>query len=167
MKIYENSRIRVTLTDEQFEQFGGGRATILSHAMVVLGNRSEAALLDVENEQPIDAEIRTSALENIMVDYLAEHAHYNVNDILSRMMAGRIMSQGMERDIEIATAFATTELRENPNHPELATARESLVRRIEDEKKYRKSRANSGWQIEIIGPMPTQIGMCRYQAVAA
>jgi hypothetical protein len=77
------------------------------------------------------------------------------------------MSEGMQRDVSAATVYATTELRENPNHPAISDARESIINRIEVEKKYRESRANSDWEIEIIGTMPSQIGMCRYQEVAA
>jgi hypothetical protein len=167
MQTFENNRIRVTLTDEQFASFGGGRATILSHAMMVLGNRSEAALLDSENEQPTDDEIIKTALDDIMIEYLADHCRYDITDTIMRYITARIMPEGMKREIESAVAYAQNELRENPNHPALAAARESIVRRIEDEKNYRKSRARCNWQIDIIGDMPDQIGMCRFQEVAA
>ena len=167
MQTFENGRIRVTLTDEQFDSFGGGRATILSHAMMVLGNRCEAALLDSENEQPTGAEIIKTALDDIMIEYLSEHCRYNVNETIMRYITARIMPQGMRREIESAIAYAQNELCENPKHTALSAARESLIRRIEDEKTYRKSRARCNWKIEIIGPMPEQIGMCRFQEVAA
>lgn len=164
MKTFENGTIRVNLTDEQFESFGGGRSDILSHAMMVLGNRSESALM--ENETPDENDIKKTAIENLTIDFLSDHCHYNVNDIIMRMTTGRIMSQGMQRDVETARAYAEREFTENPT-PALTAARESIARQIESERSYRRSRSNCGWQIEIIGVMPQQIGMCRYQEVAA
>jgi hypothetical protein len=162
MKIYENTTIRVFLTDEQSEQWGHCRADILSHAMSVLGNRSEAALISAEPITP--PEIMDRAIEDLTVNYLVDHCRYNANEVIMRMTTGRGVSGGMQRDVETARAYATSELRENPS-PHLSAARNALKRLLGEEQKYRNSRARSDWRIDIIGIMPTQIGMCRYREV--
>ncbi len=164
MKTYENRTIRVTLTDEQSARWNDCRATILSHAMVVLGNRSEGKI--VATETPTDEEIRTEAIERLRDEFILEHCRYNPCDVLMRLATGRIMSAGMWRDVETAVAHAHEEIERNPL-PHLTSAREALQRRIDDEIRYRRSRANSEWNIEIIGIMPSQIGMCRYQEANA
>jgi hypothetical protein len=159
MKTYENARIRVTLTEEQSARFDDRRDIILSHAMSVLGNRAEAAILETETVS--DAEATESAVEELTYQYLSEHCRYNLGETLMRMNGGHRMSEGMSADVSAARAYARNELLNNPSLVELG--RKSLTLRAEDEKQYRRARGNSEWQIEIIGSMPKQIGMCRYQ----
>jgi len=71
------------------------------------------------------------------------------------------MSEGMIADVNAAKVYARTELKNNPHL--LSIGREILEKRAGDEKEYRQNKAKSEWQIEIIGDMPAQIGMCRYQ----
>jgi len=58
MPVYENSRIRVTVSNEISARFDNSRALILSQAMVILGNRSEAGLLEAEMAVITPEEIR-------------------------------------------------------------------------------------------------------------
>lgn len=159
MKTYENARIRVTLTDEQSAKWNDRRDLILSHAMSVLGNRSEAAILETETVS--DDEANESAIEELTYQYLSEHCRYNLAETLMRMNGGHRMSEGMSADVSAARTYARNELLNNPDFIELG--RKSLMMRADDEKQYRRARGNSEWQIEIIGLMPKQIGMCRYQ----
>jgi hypothetical protein len=164
MKTYENARIRVTLTDEQSANFDDCRATILSHAMRILGNRSEVNIL--ENEQPEEREIRNEAFDILKHEHLQEHCHYNYGELLMRMMGGHRMSDGMHRDIENANIYASEMLERNPA-PYLERAKQSLADRQQLELRYRHRFADQNWDIQIIGDMPEQIGMCRYQEVVA
>ena len=157
MKTYENARIRVTLTDEQSQKWHDSRALILSHAMSVLGNRSEAKILETETVS--DDEATVSAIEELTYQYLSEHCRYNLSETLMRMNGGHRMSEGMSADVSAARAYARNELLNNPSLVELG--RKSLNLAAMHEKQYRAARGNSEWQIEIIGDMPEQIGMCR------
>lgn len=158
MKTYENARILVSLTDEQSAKYQDCRAEILSHAMSVIGNRSEAEILETEEISDDDATEATT--EELIYQYLAEHCRYNLSETLMRLRGGHRMSEGMSADVSAAEAFAALELRNNPEL--LDIGRKILAAAAEREQKYRRSRANSEWNIEIIGPMPAQIGMCRY-----
>lgn len=158
MKIYENTRIRVTLTEEQSQRFNHSRGEILSHAMAVLGNRSERAILETETISNEDVEQET--IEELTYQYLSEHCRYNLNNVLMRMYGGYRMSEGMQADVSAAKMYARSALINNPKLIEIG--KKSLQLRANEEKRYRQSRANSNWKIEIIGEMPKQIGMCRY-----
>lgn len=164
MKTYENARIRVTLTDEQSANFDDCRATILSHAMRILGNRSEVALL--EQEKPTEREIRNEAFDILVHEHLQQYCRYNYGELVMRMMGGHRLSDGMHRDIENARAYATTEIERNPA-PYIKQAVELWHERQQLEMRYRHRFADQEWNIEIIGDMPEQIGMCRYQEVTA
>lgn len=157
MKIYENSKIRVTLTNDQSAKFDDCRDLILSHAMSILGNRAKAAILETETVS--DAEANEAAIEELTYQYLSEHCHYDLGETLMRLNGRHRMSEGMAADVEAARAYACNELLNNPDLVELG--RKSLELRAEDEKQYRRARGDSEWQIEIIGSMPEQIGMCR------
>ncbi len=159
MKIYENARIRVTLTDEQSARFNDRRDLILSHAMRVLGHRSELSILATETVS--DDEARTETMEILTYQYLSEHCRYNLGETLMRMNGGHRMSCGMSADVDAAHAQARNELIENPALIELG--RKSLADKLNLDRKYSGRIASSEWQIEIIGDMPKQIGMCRYQ----
>ena len=159
MKTYENTRIRVTLTDEQSAKWNNRRDLILSHAMSVLGNRSEAKILETETVS--DDEAAASAIEALTYQYLSEHCRYNLAETLMRMNGGHRMSTGMSSDVSAAKTHARNELLNNPSLVDLG--RKSLSFATMHEIQYRTARGNSEWQIEIIGEMPTWIGMCRYQ----
>jgi len=159
MKTYENARIRVTLTDEQSAKWNDRRDLILSHAMSVLGNRSEAKILETETVS--DDEATASALDELTYQYLSEHCRYSLAETLMRMNGGHRMSEGMSADVSAARAYARNELLNNPSLVELG--HKSLSFAAMHEKQYRINRGNSEWQIEIIGAMPAWIGMCRYQ----
>jgi len=159
MKTYENERIRVILTDEQAEKWEDRRDLILSHAMSILGNRSEARIL--ESEIVSDDEAKASALDELTYQYLAEHGRYNLNETIMRMGIGRAMPVGMWGDVNAAREYAKLELMNDPGLIELG--RKFIESARFNEIQYRKGRGSSDWQIKIIGKMPKQIGMCRYQ----
>lgn len=160
MKIYENDRIRVKVTDEQSAAFDDNRALILSHAMRILGNRSEVALL--EREEPTESEIVNEAFDIIFHEHLQQHCHYEYMSVVSRMNMGARMSDGMKRDIENARTYASSEIERNPE-PYIEQARQLLDQEKQLELRYRHRFADQDWDIEIIGDMPDQIGLCRYQ----
>lgn len=160
MKTYENTRIIVRLTDEQSGAFNDSRALILSHAMRILGNRSEVALL--EQEAPTERELRNEAFDILVHEHLQQYCRYDYLNLVSRMNMGARLSDGMMRDIENARAYAERELEYNPE-PYLEQAHQQWNERQQIELRYRHRFADQDWDIEIIGTMPEQIGMCRYQ----
>lgn len=159
MKIYENARIRVTLTDEQSAVWNDRRDRILSQAMSILGNRAEIKILETETIS--DEEAIATAIEELAYQHLTEHCRYNISETLMRMKGGHMMSEGMAADVAAARAYARNELRNDPTLIEAGRA--ALLLRTMTEKNYRQSKGHSDWQIEITGDMPEQIGLCRYR----
>lgn len=160
-KIYENAKIRVTLTDEQSLKFDDDRAFILSHAMRVLGNQSEVRLLTTETHNENDVE--AAAINELTYAYLSEHHRYNMAETIMRMNGGHRMSQGMVADVEAAKMYARHEMINNPERT-ITIGTRALELETDDEIQYRNRFANSTWDIQVIGEMPEQIGMCRYNA---
>lgn len=158
-KIYENARIKVTLTDEQSETWDNSREKILSHAMSVLGNQSECKLM--RNEVDTVDEIECAGLDALTYNYLSEHHRYNLTETIMRMNGGHRMSMGMSADVESARLYAQNELLTN-REDVLRIGAESLKHTQSTELKYREQRAKTEWDIAVIGEMPEQIGMCRY-----
>jgi hypothetical protein len=156
-----NDRLRVTLPVSEFR----GRQDVFAAAMRVLAHRLE---LQIPTPEPTEAEIQEYAIENLTHEYLVEHCRYNVGETIMRMMGGHRMSEGMAADVEAARSAARRELRENPEH-HMNEARQQIQNNLDSDYQYHTSiaRCCQNWKIEIIGPMPTQIGMCRFQGVAA
>lgn len=151
----ENGRLRVTLDKFEFEKIG--RYGVFNDAMRMLGNKSEAAIL--EQEPIIDDKIMTQAIEIAFADYLHDHCHYNVSETLMRYDGGHRMSEGMQADVSAARSYANTHWRDYSTN-----AKTGLKTMRDYELKYRRAVEGlcGGWKIEIIGAMPEWIGMCRY-----
>lgn len=231
----QNDRIRVTVTQDVGKSFATAaerlahaqvlpsgdvrvhspeqiqRGLILSEAMSKLGNASELKFL--ENEEPDSFEVTKLAKLTLMRNYLEQYGRYNADDAMMRYEEGHRMSQGMQRDVMEAEAYAQGQLAPisdedartdlinyvlecvasgtEPTQRELhfkkklmdmkttgalgdeaasavAEAADALNFFHEIELRYRKAHANmDGWQIEVIGDMPDQIGLCRYAAEAS
>lgn len=175
-----NGTLVVTLPTDEFARVG--RYGVFNSAMRMLGNRSEAKILDSE---PINsAEIMRLAHESLVFDYIRKHCVRYCKQILIRMPAGRIMTPSMEADVAKADAYAdgvlspitheqlqdwAREMRLGVNGPTadivLAEVTEYLERYRQLELERRRVIGNSclGWRIEIVGKMPERIGLCRYQ----
>jgi len=153
-----NDRLRVTLPQSEYL----GRHNVFTRAMRMMGNRSELGLLEQESI-PYE-ELERVALECARDEYLIEHTRYGASCVLMRLYGGHRMSEGMQADVSAATTHALHELRENRSAL-LSQARTALQFQRDCEINYRRHYANDcqGWKIEIIAPMPEQIGMCRYQ----
>jgi len=160
MKKYENKKIRVMLTEAQSSKFCDDRATILSYAMRILGNRSEIKI--AANEQQIaETEIYSYAYDALVYNYLAENTTCRLEDVLYRLHGGHRLPGRMASEVAAAMAFAKTELERNPNL--LKSAADDLSKFGDAENKFRSAIANTDWRIEIIGDLPRQIGSCRMQ----
>ena len=176
MQTFENDRIRVTVSDELAKQYDAEyiahlqgkqtpeqilRGLVLSDAMSILGNSSEAALL--ESEPITGQQIEDRAIELLTIQHLIEHCRYNVGETLMRMNGGHRMSLGMAADVDAANAWARNELRTNRTES-MDLGKKSIMDERERNLRYRRAKSSrEGFQIEIIGPMPSEIGLCRYQ----
>lgn len=156
-----NDTLRVTLPEAEFR----GRYDVFNRAMRTLGNRSELKLL--ESEMPTTDEITDRARQNMVFDYLSEHCRYNLIVTLKRMTGGHVMSPGMQRDVDAARAYADGVLSGVDAAPALSEASEQLLSERAAEMEFRVAggRDCANWEIEIVGKMPEQIGMCRYAAL--
>lgn len=163
----ENHTLRVTLPSDEFEKIG--RYGVFNDAMRMLGNRSEAAIL--KNEPVDDDEVFLLARSSLVTEWIVENGRYNTNETLMRMDGGYRMSIGMQRDVDRARAYAD-KIMNTDGDPQaidaLINARAILERERAIELKYRNAISTwcHGWNIEIIGEMPEQIGMCRYREVS-
>lgn len=155
-----NSRIRVTLPESNFRS----REHVFTGAMRVLGHRSE---LNIPVLEPTDDEVRALAIENLTMKYLSENCRYNLYETLMRMIGGHIVPGGMQADIAAAIACAQLELNENPA-PHIQEAKQQIHEQMRRDREYHERIASCciNWKIEIIGPMPTQIGTCEYRREA-
>lgn len=160
-KLYENNRIRVTLTDEQSTVFNDSREKILSHAMRVLGNQSESRILKSESHGAEDVEY--AALQELTYEYLSKHHRYDLTETIMRLNGKHRMSKGMIADVDAAKRYAQHRMIEDPEQAAVI-GRRALDIELKSEVKYRDRFANNAWDIQIIGEMPEQIGMCRYNA---
>lgn len=157
MPIFENNRIRVDLTDEQSLAWNHDRAKILSHAMQILGNRSESQCL--ESDVYSEEEYITEGINAFVSDYIVEKFHDNCGEILMRMRENRRLAPGMIRGITAANAIANSKSREEI----IDRGKKSIEFALKTEKSYRHRFDKNDWKIEIRGNMPEQIGMCRYK----
>ncbi len=213
MPTFENQTIRVTVTDEVVENYSSKvahvsrisgatpeqtlRGLIISQAMSIIGNRSEADILATEINEPIsEQDIRALATEILIAEYLNEHTKYRPGETLRRMMSGMLMSEGMQHEADMAQSYArgalnpltTNEITEQMQanlenrreqqkivlaaRPNLSVgahaiqaAHDSLLRDRTNELQHRRARsAFPSWEIEIIGKLPNQIGLCRVEA---
>ena len=178
MQTFHNETIQVTVSDEVVARYLGRaahvariqggqtpeqvlRGLILSDAMSILGNKSELSIL--ENEPITDQEIESRAIELLTIQHLIEHCRYNVGETLMRMNGGHRMSLGMSADVSAAGAWARNELRTS-RAESMEMGKKSIMDEREMALRYRRAKADrAGFQIEIIGPMPAGIGLCRYQ----
>lgn len=198
-----NGTIVVTLSTEEFAEIG--RYGVFNDAMRMLGNRSEAAILEIEPVAP--AEIMGIAREQLIYEYLSEYGHCDITETLKRLHGGHRMGPSMQEDVAKARAYADgilnpithDDLREwaveffrnnqanNSRHDleyrrqfkiqqlRLGDGRDAaellakIAERLERDRKFEHSRRQAignthrGWKIEIVGQMPEQIGLCRYQ----
>lgn len=181
MQTFGNNRIRVTVSDgtvngyrdraEYISRIQGSQAPdqilrglILSDAMLILGNASELKILEALGGADAirDMDVENTALEILIYEHLAEHGRYNLPETLMRMRGGHRMSEGMEADVYSAKLYAVRELANNPK-PAMERAEKTLKYLKQCELNYRRAKSNrDGFKIEIIGPMPEHIGLCRF-----
>lgn len=157
MKIFENKRIRVKLTDEQAGKFDNDRAKILSHAMVILGNQSE--LNHLNQDTYTDDEYIEAGLNAFFYDQLVESHPDNVGEIIYRLENNHRIPQRWAISISGAQAHAAAHERDEI----IERGKQAIEFDQKIEKNYRGRFSKSDWNIEIIGDMPEQIGMCRYK----
>lgn len=211
-----NHRISVTISHESWakacarvngnEQTARGR--ILSSAMSRLGNHAELKRRSGPRDAKADAaEIRAGARYYLMMEYLNEHSAYDPGDLMARYQNGRLRTEGADRDLSMARAYAEGILAPWPHEKIIELARETIApltadgrqmtamekhildekirllsnadrrgaesalaqaaeclnRQIETELYYHNMNGDmTGWDIEIIGEMPRQIGLCIY-----
>ncbi len=176
MKIYENSKIRVTVPDEIVEDLQPEadrlvclqgsqnsdqilRGLVLSRAMEVLGNRSEFKILEAEKINSDEA--KKVALEYLAYEYLSNgHCRYALSEVLMRMNGGHQMSPGMAADVDVAKLYAQKRWMENPNEI-MAIGHEMLLYSKNLDVSYRRKKMQSQYKIEILANLPKQIGTCR------
>jgi hypothetical protein len=181
MQTFENNRIRVTVSDDVAAKYYERsfylahiqgtqtheqilRGLILSDAMSILGNASELEILEALGGANAirDMDIENTALDMLTYEYLAEHCRYNLSETLMRMAGGHRMSEGMEADVYSAKLYAVRELTNNPK-PAMGRAEKTLKYLKQCEINYRRAKSSrEGFEIEIIGPMPEHIGLCRF-----
>jgi len=156
-KIYENKRIRVELTDEQAAKFDNDRGKILSRAMQILGNQSEAQQMD--SDPVTENECFDEGLKSYLYDYLTEKHPDNVGEIIYRLTNGHRIPKRWAMSISGGKAKATSQQRDDI----IKRGKQAIESELILEKTYRHRFDNSDWNIEIIGDMPEQIGMCRFK----
>jgi len=157
MKIFENKRIRVELTEEQSARFDNDRAKILSQAMKILGNQSEAHQL--EGDIFTDDECFEEGLQSYFYDVLSKHHPDDIGEIIYRLNNGHRIPQRWNMSISGAKQQASAQ----PRDEIIKRGRQAIKADQILEKKYRHRFDDSDWKIEIIGDMPEQIGMCRFK----
>ena len=157
MKIFENKRIRVELTDEQAAKFDNDRALILSHAMKILGNQSESQLIDQDTYT--DEEYFNEGVHAYFFDWLAEENPENVGEIIYRLENNHRIPRRWSMSISGAHAHASSHTQDEI----IERGRQAIKSDLAIEKKYRSRFDTSDWNIEIIGDMPEQIGTCRFK----
>ena len=167
MKTFQNARVRVTIPDTDYERFlerAGhdevkARGHILSEAMVKLANAKAAKDLAEAPSFPEEELVRV-ATNMLVLRHLSEHSHYEIGMLMQRWQGGHIMSAGMQCDINAAHGYAIAQLHGPYRQNWLNEAEKSLKLDHEVELKYRQQRGNwANWQLEIIGAMPSQIGL--------
>jgi len=153
-----NDTLRVTLPESEFN----GRQDVFTRAMRMLGHTSE---LQIPDPPIMDQQVRDIAMQNLTYQFLAEHCHYDLSQVIARLNGGHRLSAGMQADVDAARARARAELNDNPK-PHIDEAWRDLEREQSSERKYHEHIAGdcNGWKIEIIGVMPDQIGLCRYRS---
>lgn len=136
MKTVQNARIRVTVSDAQWQAYanrvpshslkqtlpsgdvrhhsldGIVRGRILSDAMEIIGNRSEALLLDQEPFRLSDQEVHDIAFNVYMSHWLRDHSKFGDGVTLGRYLNGKRLSRGMAYEMDAARAYAQAALRE-------------------------------------------------------
>jgi len=114
----ENSRIRVTVSREIADKFlptgvigrdespgQAQRGRLLSAAMGKLASATELRLRltnDIER-----ADVIALAHKLLVRDYLEEHSHYNVNEVIMRLEEGHLMHKYMAQEVTLATPMST------------------------------------------------------------
>lgn len=219
MQTFQNSRIRVTVSEKTVAKFvrqitpaslgqhetpdQAVRGRILSAAMSKLGNHSELALM--RNEYIENQEVIKLAHSILMHRYLVEHSKYDVGQMLFRYENDHRLSVGQSIEIDSANAYAQgllspiakqearqevikylggldkddiansrainamgerMALLSNTDNASAKWAISEAVNMLTTSKQfeidYRSVMANQdGWVIEVVGDLPSQIGVCR------
>ena len=156
----QNARIRVTLPADEFNNIG--KCETLNWAMRVLGNRVESGLMETETLNN-DNENNRAVFDFFVHKYLMEHGRYRIEQIWLRYVGGHRMSDGMAADISAAQSYALTMIN-TPAAKEILTDIEKFnIHMHLSEIQHRRLIGDCDWKIEIIGEMPNQIGLCRYE----
>lgn len=170
---FVNDRISVTIPDSTWTRYveraqgneTAARGHVLSDAMVRLAHAWERD--HWTPTEASDADVRELALRILTMQYFrdgnpGETCAYDVGRLLERWDAGAMMSPGQ---IEVMKNHARAWALNNLDEAALDRARANIALGDEIDRRYHEKRAmtgGDGWEIEIIGPMPSQIGLCRY-----
>ncbi len=113
----ENSRIRVTVSREIADKFlptgvigrdespgQAQRGRLLSAAMGKLASATELRLR-LTNDIEL-ADVIALAHKLLVRDYLEEHSHYNVNEVIMRLEEGHLMHKYMAQEVTLANEYA-------------------------------------------------------------
>ncbi|MCQ8105835.1 hypothetical protein NP603_16325 [Methylomonas sp. SURF-1] len=136
MKTVQNARIRVIVSDAQWQAYANRvpssslmqtlpsgdvrhhsldnivRGRILSDAMEIIGNQSEAVLLDQEPFHLSAQEVHDIAFNVYMSHWLRDHSKYGEGVTFGRYLNGKRLSRGMAYEIDAARVYAQAALRE-------------------------------------------------------
>lgn len=136
MKTIQNQRIRVTVSAAQWAAYanrvpsrsliqtlpsgdvrhhdldGIVRGRILSDAMEIIGNQSEAALLDQQPFTLTAQEVHDIAFNVYMSHWLRDHSKYGADVTFGRYLNGKRLSRGMACEIDAARTYAQAALQE-------------------------------------------------------
>ena len=157
MVVFENKRIRVELTDEQAAKFDNDRGKILSHAMRILGNQSEAQ--NVDSDIFTEDEYFEQGIQSYFYDDLVKKHPDHIGEIIYRINNRHRIPQRWAMSISGAKTYASAQ----PRDEIINRGKQAIEAELILESKYRHRFDNSDWKIEIIGDMPEQIGMCRFK----
>lgn len=159
---FENAKIRVTIPvavwERRMAEYGATaqhvRGTILSDAMAQIGYRwTEQELRGLP--EPTETECRAWAEDSIFIREIFHGQHpYSPVDIMRRI--GGNMSAGMASVVAEARKIA----RETVTADDIEAARKKIVEGRARDAHFYRARGNwPGWEIEVIGELPKQIGM--------
>ena len=136
MKTVQNARIRVIVSDAQWQAYANRvpssslmqtlpsgdvrhhsldnivRGRILSDAMEIIGNQSEAVLLDQEPFHLSAQDVHDIAFNVYMSHWLRDHSKYGEGVTFGRYLNGKRLSRGMAYEIDAARVYAQAALRE-------------------------------------------------------
>lgn len=172
MKTVENKTIRVTVSDELYSKYlknngsktetleQRARGEILSDAMRCIGNSHELIFMELEAQMGFDSRY-DEIVDYLIAKYICEHHELESSEILMRYFEGHRMSERMRSIVIVAQVNALNALKNN-REDVLNEFKIFAKHKFNIESNYRRrfSKIN-GMEIEILGKLPQQIGLCR------